>query len=177
MKERPDIALRVGTIADKPIFHHLMQLYLYDFSEHDGRDPDPHGIFNYHYLDHYWTADGQIEGRVPFLVIVDTQLAGFVLKRRQSYLGMSDTEHSIAEFFVMRKWRRFGIGRTVACELFDRFPGRWEIAQERTNAAAQTFWRSIIGEYTRGQYEEVMLRPPAWDGPVQSFVVHARTTR
>ncbi|HSH79923.1 MAG TPA: hypothetical protein VLA19_15460 [Herpetosiphonaceae bacterium] len=92
-----------------------------------------------------------------------------MLKGKHSYLGRGDTEHNIAEFFVLRKWRRLGIGRRVAFDLFERFPGGWEIAEERLNAAAQAFWRSIVGEYTGGYFTEVDSHPPAWDGPVQYF--------
>jgi predicted acetyltransferase len=34
----------------------------------------------------------------------------------------------ITEFFVMRKYRRQGIGKRVARELFECSPGRWEVA-------------------------------------------------
>jgi len=39
----------------------------------------------------------------------------------------SDDEvfHSMAEFFIMRKYRRLGLGRVVAINLFERFEGQW----------------------------------------------------
>jgi predicted acetyltransferase len=33
----------------------------------------------------------------------------------------------MSEFFVLRKYRRQGIGRTAAVELFERFPGPWRV--------------------------------------------------
>jgi predicted acetyltransferase len=163
------VEIELGTVQDKTVFRNLMQLYLHDFSEHSGRDPDPHGLFEYGYLDYYWTPDGRADGFMPFLVKVDGQLAGFVLKNRYSNLGLDDTEHSIAEFFVMRKWRRTGVGRRAAFEVFDRFRGRWEVAQRRSNKDAQAFWRSVIEDYTSGDYEETNSSPPAWDGFAQCF--------
>ena len=74
------VEVALGAAQDKPIFRNLMHLYLYDFSEHNGRDPNPHGLFEYAYLDHYWTSNSQAEGRVPFLITVDGRLAGFALK-------------------------------------------------------------------------------------------------
>jgi hypothetical protein len=40
---------------DKAIVQHLIVLYQYDFSEFDGMDVDPHGLYGYDYLDNYWT--------------------------------------------------------------------------------------------------------------------------
>jgi predicted acetyltransferase len=173
---RQGVEVVIGEVWDKPVFRNLMQLYLYDFSEHDRRDPDPHGLFDYGYLDHYWTSDWRDDGWVPFLVRVEGRLAGFALKggRGYSHLGRNDTEHSITEFFVMRKWRGSGVGCRVAFELFDRFSGRWEVAQKRTNVVAQSFWRSVIGEYTGGDFENVDSRTPGWDGFVQCFVSGGR---
>ena len=50
----------------------------------------------------------------------------------------------MAEFFVMRKYRRLGVGRRTAEEIFSRFPGSWTVRQQHTNSAATAFWRSII---------------------------------
>lgn len=161
-----------ATEDDKLVFRNLMQLYQYDFSEYNNADPNPHGVFEYTYLDHYWTPAGKRDGRVPFLVRVNGHLAGFVLKNRWSYLDSPDTEHAVAEFFVMRKWRRRGIGRLVALELFRRFPSKWEVGEEHENTAAQGFWRAVINEYTKGNYREVDLESSSWHGPVQVF--HSR---
>jgi predicted acetyltransferase len=42
----------------------------------------------------------------------------------------------------------------VACILFDRFPGAWEVTQLHENVPAQRFWRSVIAGYTDGNYTE-----------------------
>jgi predicted acetyltransferase len=47
----------------------------------------------------------------------------------------------MAEFFILRKYRHQGIGARAAWELFDRFPGRWEVFEIIENTAAQEFWR------------------------------------
>ena len=41
--------------------------------------------------------------------------------------------HDMAEFFVMRKYRRHGIGIVAARELFARFPGDWQVRQLTAN--------------------------------------------
>lgn len=166
-----EVTLREGTPADKSVFRNLMQLYQYDTSEFNGQDPDPHGLYEYNFLDQYWTGSGRQEGRLPLLILADGALAGFVLKHRYSWLEDGpDLPHFVAEFFVLRKWRRQGVGRLAAVELFRRFPGRWEVAQEPENLVAQRFWRQVIGEVTGGRFKEVE-GAPAWDGPIQRFAV------
>ena len=46
--------------------------------------------------------------------------------------------------FVLRKYRRAGIGTIAARALFARFPGRWQVRQLAMNAAATAFWRRAI---------------------------------
>ena len=85
---------------------------------------------------------------------------------------MPGSERAIAEFFIMRKYRRRGIGCAVACQIFDRFPGKWEVQQMVSNQRAQFFWRRVIAHYTNGQYHEVTLHDERWHGPVQFFDNH-----
>src|SRR5581483_9979360 len=95
--------------ADRSVLRHLLELYRYDFSEFDGADVDLHGEYGYRYLDHYWTE----AERHPFLMRSDGKWVGLALVR-------SGSPHDMAEFFVMRKYRRSGLGRTAARELFGR---------------------------------------------------------
>jgi predicted acetyltransferase len=60
--------------------------------------------------------------------------------------------HDVAEFFVLRKYRRQAVGRRAACLLFQRFPGEWEVRQLLGNESATRFWVSVIEEVTRGRF-------------------------
>ena len=164
------IELHEARIDEKPVLRHLIELYQYDLSESGGTDVDADGRFGYRYLDDYWTD----AGRHPFLIRVNGQLAGFVLVRR---LGDENGEpmHQIAEFFIMRKYRRRGAGRSIARRVFDALPGMWEVRESEENAVAQAFWRRVIGEYTSGHFDETRLRSDEWRGPVQRF--HSRRAR
>jgi predicted acetyltransferase len=155
---------------EKGTLQNLMQLYLYDFSELAGEDVDDSGRFGYAYLDLYWTEPE----RHPFLIRVDGKLAGFALVRQASSLvegapSSGETCMHMAEFFILRKYRRQGVGALAAWKLFDRFPGRWEVYEIAENAAAQDFWRKAIGEYTGENYREFILDQQEWRGPVQVF--------
>ena len=158
-----EIELSPAGVEEKVLLERLMELYLYDFSEFDGADLDNQAYYGYPYLDRYWVEPG----RAPFLVRVDGALAGFVLVFEYSLLGQAG--HMIAEFFVLRKYRRLGVGRAAAFAAFERFPGHWEVSQINENLPAQRFWRSVLTEYTHGEYREVVLADEQWHGPVQSF--------
>jgi predicted acetyltransferase len=131
-------------VEDKPVLRHLLQLCLHDYSEFNGKEVSDHGLFDYPYLDYYWTE----LGRYPFLVRVEGKLAGFVLVRRLEVEGYEPL-WQMAEFFILRKYRRQGIGRSVAHRIFDRFEGRWEVTQEEGNLSAQAFWQQIAAEYNQ----------------------------
>ena len=168
------IEVAPASLREKAVLRNLMQLYLYDFSEMLGDDVDDTGLFGYRYLDLYWAEPG----RYPFLIRVDGQvgskLAGFALVRQagslvEEALSPGEVCTHMAEFFILRKYRRQGIGAQASWELFDRFPGRWEVNEIVENPAALAFWRKVIGEYTGGAYEEVFLDNERWQGPVQVF--------
>lgn len=130
--------LVAATEADRVIVRRLLELNAHDFSEIDGRDIGPHGEYGYRYLDHYWTDPD----RHPFLMRVEGQLAGLVLIR-------SGEEHAFGEFFVLRKYRRAGVGRAAALEAFKRFPGKWHVHEVAGNDSAVAFWRAVIpAEFT-----------------------------
>jgi predicted acetyltransferase len=160
-----NIEVNPATALERPILRHLMELYQYDFSEFDGSDISPLGLYEYPYLDHYWVE----QGRFPFLVRVEGNLAGFVLVARYNYLtGQKDT-WVMAEFFIMRKYRCQGVGEYVARNIFDQFPGPWQVGQINENTSAIAFWRKVIARYTHDSFEEHLLNNDNWRGPVQAF--------
>jgi predicted acetyltransferase len=115
------------------VLRRLVELYRYDFSELDGSDVGDGGEFGYRYLPAYESEPD----RHPFLFQVDGRWAGFALVR-------AGPPHDMAEFFVMRKYRRRGIGREAAVQVFRRFPGKWTVRQRVYNPAATAFWRRVI---------------------------------
>ena len=160
-----DIQLLEASIRHKQVLERLMQFYLYDFSEFEYFDISRDGLYENEHLDLYWTEPD----RHAFMIRVDDQLAGFVLVNSYVCLEESQGAKSIAEFFVMRKYRRQGIGRIAALRVFDLFPGKWEIRQIHSNTAGQLFWRNVIGECTGGRFAETLLDNDRWKGPIQSF--------
>ncbi|MGZ4730585.1 MAG: GNAT family N-acetyltransferase [Terriglobales bacterium] len=123
-----------------PILANLLELYAHDFSEFHPIDPGADGRFGYKSLPLYWSEPD----RHPFLVRMDGKLAGLVLVKRGSEVSGNENVWDMAEFFVMRGYRRRGIGTQVAHEVWRRFPGAWEVRVMQSNTSACHFWARAI---------------------------------
>jgi predicted acetyltransferase len=170
-KTTTQIDLVEATQADRPTLESLVQLYQYDFSEMARGDPqhgDVRSDGRFHNIDlgRFFSR----VGRHAYFVRVNGQIGGFALvSPGRSFRDASEDVWWIDEFFVMRKYRRLGVGEHVATTLFDRFAGTWQVAQMDINTGAQAFWRDVIGRYTRGRFEERWFSDDNWLGPVQYF--------
>ena len=120
---------------DKSLLANLLELYNHDMSEFYGDlRLNEHGRFGYRWLDHYWT-DAE---RFPYLVRVDGMLAGFALVR------IDKGVRQIAEFFVLRRFRRQSIATTASQMAFANHPGRWEVRHASANEAAAVLWQKAV---------------------------------
>lgn len=163
------IAVHKVQYDQKSTLRNLLELYKYDFSEFDPEDVNENGLYDYMYLDHYWAE----KGRHPFFIRVDGKLAGFALVRELGTNEHNQLIYSVAEFFVMKKYRKLGVGQHASYELFNEFSGIWKVAQIETNKPAHFFWRKIIGKYTNNNFQEV--REDDWEGPIQTFSTEVST--
>ena len=148
--------------ADKSVISNLMQFYIYDFSEFIDFDVEEDGLFGaYPGLEDYW-KDGN--DRFPYIIKQNDKYAGFAFVR--FIRSNTHSYFSIAEFFILKKYRRKRIGSAVAMELFDMHKGQWEVYQKESNKPARLFWNKIINEYSKGRYKE-RLENGRW---IQDFV-------
>lgn len=174
-----DIRVIGATEEDFPVVQNLVRFYVYDMSETMGWVCPEDGLYGGcdDLPEYWWTGSTVAElqaitekfaiaipynmefDRWPaghlghaFMVRVDGELAGFALVKEIA--TVRETNYDIGEFFIVRKFRRRGVGRTVAEALFDRFAGRWQVRQLLGNDTAQAFWRRVIADYSRGDYEE-----------------------
>jgi predicted acetyltransferase len=144
------VDVRLASLNEKKLFQNLLQLYMYDFTEFTDVDINQNGLFNiFQDFDSYWIE--QDDNR-PYIIRKNDNIAGFALVK----IITTDTRryNYLAHFFVMRKYRRQGLGKEIARILFDSQKGEWELYQLDRNEPAQIFWTRIINEYTNGNYEE-----------------------
>jgi predicted acetyltransferase len=155
------ITLEPAAPADAPLLANLLELYLHDLSEIFPIEVGAEGRFGYANLPLYWS---ERERRFPFLIRAEGRPAGFALATRGSPASDDPEDLDVAEFFVLRRHRRAGIGRRAAFLLWDRIPGRWLVRVSEGNRRGLPFWRAVVGEYTGGAFSEAERpgQPHAW---------------
>jgi predicted acetyltransferase len=127
-----------------PVLGRLLELYAHDFSEFSQLELDADGRFGYEPLPSYWTEPG----RHPFLVKVNDNLAGFVFIQSGSQVSVDEDVWDVAEFFIVRRYRRSGVGTRAAHDVWSRFQGKWEVRVMERNAQALAFWRRAVSGFT-----------------------------
>lgn len=154
--------------GQEQVLRNLVQFYAYDFAELAGWDVPASGRFPDDVADRC-TPAGE---RHAFLINADGALAGFAIVDHRSRLTAEAGVHDMAEFFIVRRHRRHGVGAAAVAQLFTRFPGRWEVRQSERNVVATEFWRAAIAR-TVGEFGEVQWADATWRGPVQRFFVRS----
>ena len=149
------IALRRVDYAEKQILANLLEKYNYEFSQYDGRELNALGLFGYRYLDHYWTD----RNRWAYFIEADGKLAGFVMINGCAEAQDRPCDYSIAEFFVMYKYRRAGVGRQAFVLAADSHRGKWQLKMHPKNLAAKRFWERVVPEYAGAKCELVRDYP------------------
>ncbi|MBT3315987.1 MAG: GNAT family N-acetyltransferase [Anaerolineae bacterium] len=142
-----NIEIKSASLDQKSVTANLIELYKHDLSEFEQTDVNEHGKYGYKYLDHYWVE----ENRHPFIICVDKKIAGFVLVNDITVTGKSDLY--IAEFFILKKYRRRGIGQKVAHSILSQFDVKWELSVSKDNSGGKVFWKKIVEGYTNRNYE------------------------
>ena len=114
----------------------LIQLYLYDMTESMPFPVGLDGRFEYDFFDRFW--------RFPYLIHVGGELAGFVLVIDDCPLTGRKPCWFIAEFFVLKAYRRRGAGQAALAAILQLHPGDWHVGVPKANRPAQAFWRRAL---------------------------------
>jgi predicted acetyltransferase len=142
-KSSTRIVVVPATREQEPIVANLLELYAHDFSEFHDVELGEDGRFVYPDLNLYWSeAD-----RHPFLVRVGDKLAGVILVSGGSRISGDPAVWDMAEFFIVRGYRRRGIGSRAAQEIWRRFPGRWEVRVMEKNETGRQFWARAVAAF------------------------------
>lgn len=102
----------------------------------------------------YDTSSIWAKGYDAYLAKAGDSIAGFALiGSAAEWLGDASA-HDIHEFFVLRKFRRTGLGRQMATHLWNEYPGEWLVRVLEANAPAVAFWRTAISNHSHASYKE-----------------------
>lgn len=135
-----------------PILGNLFELYLHDMAEWFEFDTTPEGNFAFATKQEIW--DKGID--VHFLYFGEIPVGFGLVGSAENFNCQSDTK-DMDEFFVVRRYRRSGIGREFANDLWSKYPGRWLVRVFQKNLPAIPFWRSSVARFTEGRYDEETL--------------------
>jgi predicted acetyltransferase len=165
MQSMTHIELISAAAEQEPTVANLLELYAHDFSEFHDLEIGENGRFGYPPLPLYWREPG----RYPLLAKLDGKLAGLVLVKRGSEVSGNLTVWDMAEFFVLRRYRRRGIGTQLAHEVWRSFPGPWEVRVMQSNVAADHFWERAISTFTGGAIHPVIAEKGGKHWKLYSF--------
>ncbi|HET9956486.1 MAG TPA: hypothetical protein VFQ61_18400 [Polyangiaceae bacterium] len=163
MENPSSVALDLASRTDVPILANLLELYIHDICDlfpkvELGED----GRFGYPKLASYFGAaeSGTNGGRFAYLIRHGGRLAGFALATRGSPVSPDPAVFDVAEFFVVRKYRRLGVGYGAAALLWSAWPGTWTVRVSEGNMRGLGFWDSAIRRFA-GEDVTVSTHPGA----------------
>ena len=137
-----NIHLRLATREERPLLAAMLPNYLRELAA----DTD------YPHLARYWHENG----RYPYLIVNQAQPVGFALVRTL----LPATTMEVAEFYVAKPWRKYGIGKCAVQALFALHPGRWQLSVLADNPGGLAFWLSVVPATAyRAWVEKPGIRP------------------
>lgn len=147
-----EIKILEAALTDYPTIQNMARFYVYDMSEYlgmeDGWAIPENGLYECIDFRKYWDD----KHAHPFLIYYKNEMVGFVIVDTKG--SDQQVNFNMAQFFILRKFKAKGIGRFVAHQIFEKFRGVWEIMVIPGNEGAYRFWRTIIGDFTKGVFTE-----------------------
>lgn len=139
------IELLQTTVDQAELIRNLYQFYAYESSDWEAEDVEVDGRFyiNEEHLARYW----QSPGWGAHLILVDGFIAGFVLIERSELVGLEATE--LADLFILKRYRRQGIGKAVAQQLLCSGAGDWLLRCYAMDPPAVAFCRAVLADLPR----------------------------
>lgn len=146
--------LITATLKDYSVVQNLARFYAYDMSRYcsqayEGWEFPENGLYECADFKKYLAG----KGKHAYLVRINSELAGFVFVNQLEI--MPEVNWNMAEFYIVAKFQRSGIGAKIAKEVFTRFKGEWSVGVIPQNTRALLFWRKVIAEYTDNCFDEI----------------------
>lgn len=147
-----------ATSDQSVVVANLFELYAYDFSEFHDVEIGDDGRFGFANLPLFWSEPN----RHALLLRYAQKLVGFALVKRGSEITKRENVWDMAEFFVLRRYRRCRVGTEAARQIWSRFQGQWEIRVMERNTAAYQFWayatKTVLAEAISPVHVEIAPR-------------------
>ncbi len=143
---------------DKSILQNLFQLYMHDIAASLPMDVNEHGLFEYNYLDYYFTE----EKRYAYFIYINNKIGGFVLIDDEFMVLENKKDnpcYDFSEMFILNAYKKKGYGEIVVKQIFDMYRGNWEIRPVPRSEGAKRFWIKVVKNYTNDNFIESYPKP------------------
>ena len=150
-KFAPTVILEPAGIKDYPMVQNMARFYVYDLSKECGHISKDwclpaDGLFESFDFKNYFVENS----RKAYLVKVYDDVAGFVLVNQ--VVTSKDSDWNVGEFFILARYQGHSIGKSVAENLWEMHPGKWEVSVIPENISALTFWEKTICKFTNNDF-------------------------
>lgn len=151
-------SLNKATIKDYQIIQNMARFYVYDlskscgFNSYDWAMPND-GLYESFDFKEYLEPSSSREAyivKVNHIEAHDPELGGFVLINKDTI--STDNDWNMGEFFIISRFQRHGLGSIVATQIWEKYPGKWEISVIPENIQATNFWEKTIKIYTNRKF-------------------------
>lgn len=142
-----NVELTKADANDREKLKNLFQFYLHDLSEYtDALSVNSQGEFDNNDVDLFFDEANLI----PLAIKIEKEVIGFI------FLNCSKgsvVDYIINDLFILRKYRKRGIGKVVIDKLFDLYPGKYGLLELINNKPAIKFWHAVFQDKNI-EYEE-----------------------
>jgi predicted acetyltransferase len=143
-----DLSLsKMGPESDL-VLRNLFEHYVHDMAEWFDIDTKADGSYSYD------TSPIWRNGCEAYLAKLGDSIAGFAIAGPAAEWPGGAGALDVREFFVIRRFRKHGVGSRMAGLLWGRHPGEWLVRVLEVNAPAVLFWRTAISSHSRNCFEE-----------------------
>ena len=156
--------IKVHDIKTAP-FANLQQLYEFEFAPITKEKTNIDGLYDQEKIKKNWSQLGYD----AYLIYLENMPIGFAVINLSSMINEDRTTRDVAEFFVMPAYRKSGVGKWAAINLFNTYKTKWEVRQLPGLEYAKAFWDSVIREYTFNNFESLTVDDSSWKGYIQKF--------
>ncbi|MBD7969205.1 GNAT family N-acetyltransferase [Paenibacillus gallinarum] len=141
-----NVAIMKAALSDRTLIENLLQLYVYDFTEYTDASIGENGVYQIMPdFESYWSDESSQQA---YVIKANGEIAGFMMTKEKDE---TQSDHVLSHFFILRKFRRMGVGRKAAACLLKGSDRAWELCQLEGNIPAQKFWDQIIDEVSYGE--------------------------
>jgi predicted acetyltransferase len=150
MAQAPPAGLEIRRVdrSREAVMRNLLELYCHDMAEWFLLDAGEDGRYSYP-AEKVWNDQVDV-----YLASLGAIPIAFALVGPAEPFGGAPGAKDLDELFVVRRHRRGGIGKTLAADVWDRYPGRWLVRVYQGNPPALAFWREVVADHTRGAFRE-----------------------